>query len=445
VRCRGLGPHGAPASAEFDVAAYPACLVGTRLMFLGKEDDGSTTSLHEVAGETVPSALAVGVPVVELSHLLQIEDVALVGDKNDQDDLPLPCLLTDDDAGIYLARRHGADVLLSLETLLTLLVRPAQGGSRWLVPATVLPTSTGVATTKEGSGLCILDDPVPRPTNPRTCMAAGLEGPVRHALLAGRTLGPFAAAPGPSAPAVQVAYVLLTLGTVAQRSGRPPLRLLVRIINDLYDTSGRPVRRRIATDYFRNGSPAAEEECTDMDRVAWLVEALLQPGARVLSCRVDVPRGRLVRTDVRGVAEASLDAEMDLLAHWQAAGVVLATTAGLLPGEYLLASDRADTQGWAGVLGEEDYKGRSASQPPFDVWVHAALMSGHPMTGNKGEDDGDTKTASIIDLEKVLVEAENVYMNERALQECYRMWEWQDDTSTERIPYTFKPKQTKSK
>lgn len=180
----------------------------------------------------------------------------------------VPSFLRDDKHALALAKKHNASVIVSVEALECILTQES-----WKIPLWNC----------EDSSIRILDEPLPQPTLPRTCLTKGIEISLRGE-------GAFDA------------YTLLNVNVRGREQ-----HIIIR------GASSSRRRVRVHIEYF---TERATEQLSAEDLSIWILDSLMEPLGSMQMVRVDVKDWSMQQPETVSVAHA-LASGRDVMEPWK--------------------------------------------------------------------------------------------------------------------------------
>lgn len=314
-----------------------------------------------------------------------------------QNCVPVTAWLKDDNKAQQLARQHKANIITTAETLETLLLRPGDFDSKWLVYATAIGDNDARIT--------ILDIPIAQSMMPRACLEKGIQEGLSQQLVSSEH------DKQQDAPcATRYVYTLWNLPTNTRASRRKPVRVIVRSTIRFLNNSGLPIRFRSHVEYFPE---RGMENPSLYEKVLWILDQLLlEHNVKTSLVRVNAQSMTIQQIEDTSVAHAFAavgEKSSNPLLHWQSLVHILQSIPSIdnipncllsLPSQ---GGDHVDSN--------------------FSASVHAP------------EESTDGR---LVHLGPILDQADTVPLNTEILQKCSRGWNWE---VKERIPHTF-PRQS---
>lgn len=317
-----------------------------------------------------------------------------------RESLPTRMLLRDDKTASDLAIKHKVSIMMTAETLESLLQLPGDLATQWIIYASTL--SAKDKGEKDSSNIFLLDIPLAQAfLSPRACLEVGFQEGL-YQWLGDRTENE-SQSPNPQIQYIYSLWILPPTGTTSSRRSttvRILVRSTIRLVSD-----GLPVRFRSRVEYFPE---RGQELPTSYEKALWILDQLvLGASTMTRTARIDPRTCQVLGWEETSVAHAFAgdlgSSTTDPMMHWQ----------GLLQ---LLQSVPTIGHGSDGLL---CLPGRDIQAPLVSVSVNAK-------SGPAEE--------SVVDLDTVFQQAGAVVLNADALRRCPRDWKWEDD---ERVPFTF--------
>jgi hypothetical protein len=377
-------------------------------------------------------------------------------------------LLRNDTTALKLAAAHSASIVTTLETLEVLLRMPGDYSSQWMLTVKKVPRPAEHHHQQQDdsvtSSVVLLDLPIAQAySTPRECLEKGLQEGLYQAMSGENTTGENGgdAVPG-SAAAPSFVYSLWTLPNPPSATNKKRVNVLIRVpVRSVDPTTKRPQVLRAHVEYFWHGRavdgtnrPAAagapppppdhgREIPNSYETALWILDHVLL-GNEVSShwYRIDPDTCSVLERDVVSIAHAFAISNSrttpqggggttgDPLDHWQTTIQLLHAILTIdvpdsllcLPGRITSTPATTTTPGGASNSTDDPRPSVTVTKlDPFSVSVHAAIAPAAPSN-------------AVIDVESMLERAGAVLLNDSALRDCRREWEWH---RPEQIPNTF--------
>ncbi len=322
---------------------------------------------------------------------------------------PSSIFISQDEKAMSLAQEYKADIVLTSQTLETLLMDPTSFNANWSIPISYINVG------EEDSPMLALfvENPLPTILTPRECLSVGTQEALRSHVIQ-------SADQTTTASKGEYVYTMLT---IARADGNQ--KILVRSCNCMINENSNPTLIFSKLEYF---SQHGEEKYIAHERAIWLLHKILQPDCEIIVGRVDVTTMHLLGVESKSVAEALTlsdpsisEKNLDTLGCFEDGDFTLHNLLALYDNmvnvlsSVSLVAKKTHVNHMLCFPGRSDNKVLSSS---LNVTVHS----------------NQNLNNIVVDVEKELEEnATAVSLNESSLRSCFRSWEWEHN----RLPYTF--------
>jgi hypothetical protein len=362
-----------------------------------------------------------------------------------------------DDLAFELAKKHGATMVTTFDTLLVLLttcISSKPPAMSWIIPVSRGETchhqkDMDHSTIKINSNLIILESPTQLSySSTREWMTTGVEEALNQILqeqssstTCNEQQDTTDSGNKSSSSTPCYTYTLLTLPSPARNK---PCRVLVRQIDRFFCASGKCLlRAHVQLEYFPESGN--REIPSILDKAVWMLDYVLQPLCRVVVAKVDPSSCRILEWNDVSLAHAltqpsslpkpllpmfdeDVNSSMDHL--WQQLDHLLTMAIPTIgPGQHVLC--------YPARFGTTSTTQNPGNQPRHNsISVHQPLSS---LGGGRKEDvlvdvsvEIPQSRAMNADKMKCLVEPD-------AVRRCYRPWQWPTtvENAESQIPFTF--------
>jgi hypothetical protein len=366
-----------------------------------------------------------------------------------------------DEQALELAKKHGAAMVTTAETLLVLLrtcISSKPPATSWIVPVSrnhqkdvdYSNRTINSSSRNNNSDLIILESPTQLSySSTREWMTAGIEEGLNQWLEQSSSSTTTAGSKGKgkidadsniSSSSPCYTYTLLTLPSPARNK---PCRVLVRQQDRFFCASGNcPLRTHVHLEYFFDRGQ--REIPSILDKAVWMLDYVLQPLCRVVVAKVDPCNCRILEWNDVSLAHAltlpsslpksllpmfddDVNSSMDHL--WQQLDHLLTMAIPTIgPGQHVLCYPaRFGTTMTHDPSRQPRHHSMSVHQPP------------HSFGGGRNEEVLVDLSVEIPQARAMNAEQLKRLVEPDAIRRCYRPWQWQTTAENveSQIPYTF--------